>query len=347
MVDTTIYSGYLCPGIVIDSFEYADFDDTLTEINAFLTNDWAVTKATINSQRITPRTTISSNWKTGGRGLKTLLLEACTDGATITRTLPTGKGLNQGASGNRYLVIRMMQDPSIASYANIRPILINSQGTPEYCAANNPQDLEPYMKTFIWHIGSGTAEDTDFDYDVDEFGDGEPASAGLHKDYDDWLAADQIKKIGLRIEHAGGTISVWIDDIYIIDLDTDKVAPFHYDDYNITGGFTYMEHNPGGGHGTLIWPRGSRSAEINIDGVGIATEQGLQGTFMNLRHAFAQIIALRLGGNNVEWGGFVYLEDEVYPVVLMDVGKNWDRISQGIASYNMALLEDCNKVVLD
>ena len=221
-VDTTIYSGIICRGIVIDSWEYADFEDAIAEINAFLDNDWANTNGTMIFKVVPDFFGVGL----GGRGMKTLELSAVSDGETITRTLPDHDRLEIQESSARYLVIRAAKHPDTTRVTKLRPILINEDAPEDYCAANNPQELSESMEVYVWKIGSTEPGDTDFDVDLDQAG----GTGGSHVDYDEWISTEQIKKIAIAVEmEAGSGDTIYIDDIFIIDIDRDNATEFHYD----------------------------------------------------------------------------------------------------------------------
>ena len=143
MVDTTIYSGRLCMGVVVDTFEYADFGDNLAAINTYLTNDWTVTNGAIPDQYVAP--TSDGENRAGGRGLKSLLL-LVSDGDTVTRTLPDHNPFQQSNSFARYLVIRASKQQGTNVNINIRPILINNNGT----YSNHPACLCMAMPSYVY-----------------------------------------------------------------------------------------------------------------------------------------------------------------------------------------------------
>lgn len=341
-VDTTIYSGKICRGVIIDTFEYADFGDTFAEINAFLANDWAETVGPLN-ESVVPDALGAGLI---GRGMKTLKLAAVVNTETITRTLPAHTPLQQGQSNARYLVVRVAKAPGDSSDMSIRPIIIDDSVTPKYCAANNPQALTDAMAVYIWKIGSTTAGDTDFDFDIDENNQSEPGSAGIHTDYDEWSSSDQIEKIALRFEISAGSADVYIDEIFIIDIDDDQVTEFHYDSYDINADFDYDSFNIKGRHGSFVDPRNSENAEITISGLSLDNEMALQGLFFRIRSMFAKLKSIR-DGTNSEWGIFVYLDDEIYPISPIGTSKGFNRLQPQVANQQISFEENTDRVVLD
>ena len=93
-------------------------------------------------------------------------------------------------------------------------------------------------------------------------------------------------------------------------------------------------------------PRSSSNGEISITGLSLNDQIALQGLFMRLRSKFAQLKALKEGSYS-DWGLFVYLDDEVYPINPISIGKTFNRLQPQVANQTITLVENTDSVVLD